>query len=447
MTTPHHDVVIIGGGFAGCAAAQRLTQLGIHPVLIEYKWHLGGRTTSYKLKDWPAPLDNGQHVILGCCESTRKFLEDVKAPDAIIWHDTLAIANGDGAVRQLRCWPLPAPFHLIPFLMKYPGIGAWDRAKIAWAVMRMGLERQDNGADVDWSAAAACYGQTEDIQEKFWDPFLVSALNSEPGRAAGRHVRHVVKDAFMSGRAGMQIGIPSTPLITLFNDRIKPQLESAGAVFRMAKRVLRFSLNAPNGFIVHLHDQSALTAKVMILATGPEAAKMILEESTGLEQTAKSIEPVLGGSPIISIHILYDRILTPLSFCQVHGKMIQWIFNKGVYDGQQHVQAVISAADEEANQSQMELVMAADAEIQAALGVKANVVRGVAFVEKNATFPPRPNLERPRIDSTNHPRLFLAGDYVETGWPATIESAVRSGFAAAEAVNLAYKTSENPTAT
>ena len=129
----------------------------------------------------------------------------------------------------------------------------------------------------------------------------------------------------------------------------------------------------------------------------------------------------------------HARILTELPFCQVFGRMIHWIFNKGVYAGQQHLQAVISAADSEAEQSKMELVISADAEVRDVLGVQADLLRGTAFIEKTATFTPRPGIDRPTVNSSNHPHIHLAGDYVDTGWPATIESAVRSGNDAGEA--------------
>lgn len=427
----HGDVAILGGGFAGCAAAWRLANAGLKPVLIEFKWHLGGRATSYNLKNWPAPLDNGQHVLLGCCRQTQRFLKEIAAEDAIDWQETIPVTNGSGGrIRNLRIWPLFAPFHVLPFLAGYPGLTMTDRARIVWGIFGLVKNAKDAGS---WGETARRLGQTEDIQKKFWDPFLVSALNADPAKSATSHVRHIVIDAFLRSRSGMRIGIPHAPLVTLFDDRVRPAVERAGAVFQMGKRVLRLSLN-PRGFVIHLHDQSALTAKKIIVATGPAAAKMILEESTGVEEMATPIAQFVAGSPIISIHLLYDRVLTHTPFCMVQGKMIQWIFNKGAHNGQQHLQAIISAADAEASQSQMELVISADAEVQSVLGAQANLVQGVAFVEKNATFFPKANLVRPGVRSSQHPDLFLAGDYVETGWPGTIESAVRSGFAAADAV-------------
>lgn len=427
MTT-QYEVVIIGGGFAGCAAAHRLAREGRKSMLIEFKWSLGGRATSYQLKNWPAPLDNGQHVLLGCCSRTRKFLEEIHAGDAVEWHESIPVA-GDGSIHDLRFWPLPAPFHLTPFLWGYPGLGITERLRIVSGIVRLAGAAKDRGS---WGETARRFGQTPRIQRKFWDPFLISALNSDPARSATAHVRQIVMDAFLGGRSGMSVGIPRIPLVKLFNERLRPEIEKAGAAFQMGKRVLRISLN-PRGFVIHLHDQSALTAKKIILATGPAAAKMILEESTGIEDAAKPIAALTGGSPIISIHLLYDRVLTSRPFCMVQDKMIQWIFNKGVHDGQQHLQAVVSAADDQSTQTQMELVISADTEIRAALGVDATLVHGVAFIEKNATFAPTPHLVRPNVRTAAHPDLFLAGDYVETGWPGTIESAVRSGESAAEA--------------
>ncbi len=426
------DVVIIGGGFAGCAAAMRLVREGIHPILIEFKLKLGGRATSYKIAGWPDTLDNGQHVLLGCCTETRKFLESVGASDALEWFSDLPISDGNGHIDVLRPWPVGAPLHLAPFLFRFPGLGMIQRAALAQGIVRLAFSA--NHDDLDWAQTARKFGQTEQIRRAFWDPFLVSALNYEPDRAAARHVRHIVQDAFWRGRGGMEIGVPRVPLLALFTDYVQHALERSSVVLKLGKRTLRLSLSPRGGFVVHLHDQSALNARKIVLATGPAIARMILEESTGVEETAEKITPVLGGSAIISIHLLYDRVMTNLPFCMVQNKMIQWIFNKGVHDGRQHLQAIISAADAASQQSQTELVVAGDVEVRQALGTDGQLVTGNAIIEKEATFPPRAGLVRPGVNASNHPDLFLAGDYVDGDWPGTIESAVRSGVAAAEAV-------------
>lgn len=430
MTQPvHPDVAIIGGGFAGCAAAHRLAARGVSCLVIEFKGFLGGRAMSYRLPNWPVPLDNGQHVLLGCCAAAMEFLRATGAGADINWHDRLFISNGNGAVESVKTWPLAAPFHLLPFLMNYPGIDLADKFRIAWGIGRMAMSRSGNAA---WPETARRIGQTDRIRKMFWDPFLISALNAPPEGMGDAFVRRVIIDAFLRSRGGVRIGVPNLPLAAIFSERVRPALERGGAVFQTGKRVLRLSIR-PDDFVIHIHDQSALTAKQIILATGPAAARAILEESTGLESMSGPIGEILGGSPIISIHLLYDRVLTDLSFCLVQNRTIQWIFNKGVIDGKQHLQAIISGADEWAGQSQMELVMIADEETRRALGAAGKLEHGVAFIEKNATFPPRPGIRRPKFNISPKPGLWLAGDYVDTGWPGTIESAVRSGFAAADA--------------
>lgn len=429
----NHDVIIIGGGFAGCSAALECARLGQKSVIIEFKAGLGGRATSYKVKEWPEFLDNGQHVVLGCCSETRNFFSAL-APESIAWHGDLPIFSGDGPIRILKTWPLPAPFHLIPFLSGYPGLGIADKLRLAAGIFRLAAG-STNGR---WIDTARAIGQTEPILRKFWEPILVSALNYNSDDSDTTHVRSIARNAFLGGRDGISIGIPRVPFSKIFNERIRPALEKAGTRFVMSKRVLRMSLHEHGGFIVHLHDQSAMTAKKVILATAPSAAKMIIEETTGIEGAAKPIESVLEGAPIISIHLLYDRPVTRLEFCQVQDRMIQWIFNKGTYNGQQHIQAVVSAADHYAAMTQTELVVAADMEVRAVLASEgsanaAQLIRGVSFVEKNATFAPRAGLVRPKMQPSPNPDLLLAGDYVDTGWPGTIESAVRSGKSAGAA--------------
>lgn len=420
------DVAIIGGGLAGCVAAWRLARMGFTTDLIEAKSHLGGRATSYALKDWPVPVDNGQHVILGCCSKLREFAGSIGVAGAIQWHDVLPVVDEDSVLHVLRPGTLPSPAHLFPILRDFPGLSRTERARIVGCILALGCGAGGNG---NWGAAARHLGQSERIQHLFWHPILVSVFNANPFQVGTTYVRHLVREAFLSDRESMKIGLFCMPLGELFSAHIHPALVEAGVRFHMSKRVRQIGREG-NTIAVHLHDQSVIADRNVVMAVPADHARNILEESTGFESAGAGLAALAGHSSIVSVHLRYDRPLTDLPFLLLQSRISHWIFNKGSDDEHQYLQAVISGVDE-GSMSKTEFVEAADADVRDALG-PAHLIQSAVIMEKGATFMPAANVPRPEA-RTAWPDLFMAGDHTDTGWPATLESAVRSGYAAAEA--------------
>ena len=444
-------MIVIGGGLAGLSSAVALAEAGCRVRLFEKRPHLGGRAASYVLPGGEH-VDNCQHVTLGCCVNLEDFYRRVGASQKIRYYDRLLFSGPDGRRGFLESSPLPAPLHMAPWFAVFPLLGWADKFAIARAMLAIA---QHGGPPPDAGSQAAgvtmlnwlrIHGQTDLAIRRFWEVVLVSALNEELGRMDARYGINVFWKAFLSNRAGYRVGIPSVPLGELY-DGCRVAIERRGGEVFLRSGIRR--LHTSGGRIVAAETERGdlETADDYIAALPYESLPALLPP--GVAQS----EPVFAGlrhlrvSPITSVHLWLDRPVMSEPFLALLDSTTQWVFNKTLLthdsdnddsDGAgQYLQLVISASRGLVPLSRQEIIRHCLGELGRVLPAirGATLLKGTVIKEVSATFSPVPGSDQWRPSQKSPlPGLFLAGDWTRTGWPATMEGAVRSGYLAAEAI-------------
>ena len=420
------SVIIAGGGLAGLAAATALGQAGFRVDLLEARAFLGGRATS-----WPENgevIDNCQHVLLRCCVNLLDFYRRLGVADRIAFHDTFHFIEPGGRVSVLRRGSLAAPLHFAGSFLRMPCLGAADKLGIARGLLAIRRERRRTGLDrigmLDWLLA---HRQTPRAIERFWRQVLVSAVNEDLDRMAACHGFQVFWLGFLAHPDAYEMGIPAVPLRELYCDAA---FERAGQIaLHMRSAAKRFEFADGRAQAV-LAGGERLTADYFICALPFERVSAVAPE---LEVPADLFEH----SPITGIHLWYDRPVTALPHATLLDRTLQWVFNKR--DGR-YLLAVVSASRDLVEASRSDVLAIAQAEMAEFFPAarEARLVKAQVVKEVRATFSAAPETEARRPPAaTRFPNLFLAGDWTRSGWPATMEGAVRSGYLAAEAVAAA----------
>ena len=427
---------MVGGGLAGIAAALECADAGAAVTLLEARPRLGGATFSIE-KDglW---LDNGQHVFLRCCTAYRRFIERIGAEDEVVLQPRLRIPvlTPGGRVAWLRRSRLPAPLHLAGSLLRFRPLALGDRLRLGPAVLALrrlrlddpGLDRQTFGS---WLAAR---GQSEGAVEALWDLITLPTVNLHARDASLALATKVFQTGLLERGDASDVGYARVPLQRLHGDDAERALQQAGVRLQTKARVTSIA-PAPAGLAV-TWSGGTLDADAVVLAV-PHEDVSDLAPSGALPA---GVEPArLGASPIVNLHVVYDRRVTEHAFAAGVGTPVQWVFDRtassGLADGQ-CLAVSLSGADDYISRSVEEL----RAEFLPALAAlfpdarSAEVRSFFVTREPRATFRgvPGSGAHRPG-PVTGVPGLFLAGAWTDTGWPATMEGAVRSGLAAARA--------------
>jgi squalene-associated FAD-dependent desaturase len=433
-------VAVAGGGLAGLAAACALSDAGFRVTLFEKRPFLGGRASSYEHPGTGEVIDNCQHVLFRCCTNLLAFYKRVGVTQDIRWYDTMTFIEPGGRQTVLRASPIPAPFHIAPSLLRFPFLTTGDKLALGRAMFALMLgEPKDNGRTFQqWLVQ---HSQTPGAIENFWKPVLISALSDDLDRVSISSAAQIVR-LYMKSPLARHMGVPTVPLTELYN-AAGDYIRARGGELRFRTSVETFTDNS-SGVAVSTGDQpQAFDYFVAALPFEP-LAKILpaTAESDALRAQISHFE----NSPITGIHLWFDRQISDLDHAVLLDRTIQWMFHKsrlqpirsseGSIAGS-YIELVVSSSKSLVEKSRAEIVELVLAEVREFFPAarEATLVKSTVVKEVNATYSPRPGIDAHRPQAaTAWPRVFLAGDWTATGWPATMEGAVRSGYLAAEAV-------------
>ena len=438
---------MIGGGLAGLSSGVALAEAGFRVRLLEKRPHLGGRAASYVLPGGEH-VDNCQHVTLGCCTNLDDFYRRVGATDKIRYFDRLLFATPDGRRGVMEAVALPPPLHMAPSFAMFPLLGWADKLAIARALLtiaRSGGRPADLANDsggVTMLAWLQQHRQTDRAIHRFWEVILVSALDEELDRIDARYGIDVFWKAFLSTRRGYRVGIPRVPLGDLY-DGCKQAITARGGEVLLRAGVRGFLV--ANGRVegVEREDGSVETEDYYLAAVPQDVLPVLLPPDVVEREPSFSNLSKLRTSPITGVHLWFDRKVMSEPFLTLLDSTTQWAFNKtqlygeSAESGGQYLQLVISASYSLTQRSRQEIIALCLDELREVLPAtrEATLVKGTVVKEMCATFSPAPRSDQWRpAQKSPLAGLFLAGDWTTTGWPSTMEGAVRSGYLAAEAI-------------
>lgn len=437
----------MGGGLAGLSCAVALAEEGFRVCLVEKRPHLGGRATSFTLPGGEE-IDNCQHVTLGCCTNLADFYRRAGAESKIRFYQRLFFLDSRGRRGVIEPADFPPPLHLAPSLALFPSLNFADKRAIARAMLRIAWNggRPPSVQDLSMQEWLERQQQTPAAIEQFWRTVLVSALNEELDRTDAFYGVDVFWKAFLANRRGFEVGIPTVPLADLY-DGCRVPIEQRGGEVRTRTGVASLRLAGEKVAAAALDSGGELHADYFVCAV-PHAAFLELMPVTLMER-----EPAFAGvrnldvSPITGVHFWFNRPVMREPFLTLLGRTTQWIFNKTMLSGGapagpgiaagQYLQLVISASYDLVPLSRQQIIRLCLRELHEALpeSCQARLEKATVIKEVSATFSPRPGCDRWRpSQGTALKNFFLAGDWTRTGWPATMEGAVRSGYLAAEAI-------------
>jgi squalene-associated FAD-dependent desaturase len=441
------SVIVVGGGLAGLSAACALADAGYQVRLLEKRRYLGGRASSYEHPGTGEVIDNCQHVLLGNCVNLINFYQRLDVSDAIRWFDRLTFVEPGGRRSILEPSFLPAPFHSMPAFLRAPAFSFADKLAIGRGMSAFiaGIPQDSNENFAHWLAR---HGQTIGAINRFWKPVLISALNEDPEHMSVHYAGQVIRKSLLLSPGAGRMGVPTIPLSDLYSRAIdyigsrggQVDLSAAPESFEWSEETQQWTVTA--------RDQS-VTGDAMVLALAFEGLSKLLPlmpQNSETEQLANNLGH-FGHSPITGIHLWFDREITDLEHAILLDATIQWLFHKSRLQPEKrrgapgsYVELVVSASKSMVEMQRQEIIDLALQELAEffPLVTQAKLVKAAVVKEVRATYSIRPQLDllRPAAQSP-WPRVFLAGDWVATGWPATMEGAVRSGYLAAEAVSRA----------
>ncbi len=435
----------MGAGVAGLAAACALAQDGSAVELFERRPYVGGRASSYLHPGVGEVIDNCQHIVLGCCTNLIDLLKRADASDRIRWSDAITFLEPGGRRTRLAPSPLPAPLHTTPSFLTAGALGIRDKLAIARAIavfLRGTRLEHDEENFADWMKHT---GQTERAIEHFWKPVLFSALNEDPERISLRYAAKVFREAFLYSAQAGHMGVPRVPLSELYG-YVASAIESAGGTIRLRSSVeaLRFD-SVTQRWKLKVSGEERSFDSVVLALSFEGLAKMLPILPAGDER--ERLRELLTGfdhSPLTGIHLWFDREITDLDHAVLLDTTMQWLYNTSrLQPERQHeragylIELVVSASKSLVSMERQAIIDLAARELAMFFPAvrEARLIKAAVVKEMRATYSIVPGLDRLRpAAETEWPGLYLAGDWTATGWPATMESAARSGYLAAEAI-------------
>ncbi len=446
-------VIIVGGGFGGLAAGVALSEQGHHVTLLEKRKHLGGRAYSFLDPKTNCLVDNGQHLFMGCYRETIAFLKQIGCLDRLAFQDRLHVdyLDATNGLTTFNCPNWPAPLHLLAGLWKTKGLRFADKLSALYMgrVLRATSETPETNATV--TAWLDQHRQSANLKTRFWNPIAIATLNESPDTASATMMAKVVQAAFGGSRADSRLGIARVGLSDLYTDAARRFIEARGGHVRTATQAEALVIESGKVVAVEVKGGEHLTADAFILAVPHTALLALLPDRQRRGEFAALSQ--LAYSPILSLNLWFDRPLIEHQFVGLLGTKIQWLFNKDLIAGNSmnqgfasqpssprphHLAIIISAAREFMNWRKEQLIELALKELGELLPASraAHLLHSLIVKEREATIAHTVASDALRPASrTSVTNLFLAGDWINTGLPATIESAVLSGRLAAQLVD------------
>ena len=444
---------MIGGGLAGLSCAAALADAGLQVRLFEKRPHLGGRATSYTLPDG-SEVDNCQHVTLGCCTNLADFYRRAGAESKIRFYDRLYFVDKQGRRSTMEASAfLPPPLHMATSFLFFGALSFADKRGIANALLAI-ARSGGSPPDIEGISMLAWLQrmkQTRGAIERFWRVVLVSALDEELDRTDARYGIEVFWKAFLGSRGGYRVGIPSVPLADLY-EGCRAAIERRGGEVKLRAGVREIRLCEGRFECAVMEDGSEVAADACIAAVPHDALQGIVPRE--LSEASGPLSGIcrIKTAPITGVHFWFDREVMKEPFLTLLDHTTQWIFNKSMLyrsesngsgrashstEGRetQYLQSVISASYDLVPRSRQDIIDLCRRELLEVLPAArdAQLVKATVIKEVHATFSPEPGVDRWRpAQDIGVKNFYLAGDWTRTGWPATMEGAVRSGYLAAE---------------
>jgi squalene-associated FAD-dependent desaturase len=435
------NIIVVGGGLAGLSAACALADAGYQVRLLEKRRYLGGRASSYEHPGTGEVIDNCQHVLLGNCVNLMHFYRRLDVSDAIRWFERLTFLEPGGRRSTLEPSFLPAPFHSTPAFLRAKAFSFSDKLAIGRGLSAFiaGIPSDSEENFAHWLTR---HGQTVNAIDRFWKPVLVSALNEDPEHMSVHYAGQVIRKSLLLSPGAGRMGVPTIPLSDLYSRAIA-YMQSRGGQVDLSAAPESFAYSDQTKQWTVTTRDNTFTADAVVLALAYEGLSKLLPAlpaNPASEALSKNLQR-FGHSPITGIHLWFDREITDLDHAILLDTTIQWMFHKSRLqrrkDSGSYVELVVSASKSLVEMQRQEIIDLAIKELALffPLVAQAKLIKAAVVKEVRATYSIRPKLDLLRPQAPGPwPGIFLAGDWTATGWPATMEGAVRSGYLAAEAV-------------
>lgn len=441
MTAPaERTIAVVGAGVAGLAAATALGRAGYRVELLDRRPYVGGRASSYLHPALQVVIDS-QHVLVGCCTNLIDLLERSGVGDQVRWYDELTFLEPGGRASTFRPSRLPAPLHYARSFLRAPMLSFRDKLGIArgMATLLRSIPADDREGLEMWLKRT---GQTERARRHFWEPIVVCTLNDGFANCSTRHAAHVFRELFLPNPASGRLGIPALPLSDLYGAAAR-LVERQGGAIRLRTSMERLDPSAGSQWRLAGPTLDCAADAVVLAVPFEQMQRVlpILPPAPAGAELAHNLSRFVHSS-YTTVHFWFDREITTLPHAALLDSDLQWIFNKSRIRGAPadagwYVELVIAASPLYLEMERAEILRRSLENLALYFPQvrQARVARSAVLKEARATFSVLPDLDRSRPSPVSPwPGIFLAGDWTATGWPSTMEGAVRSGYRAAEAV-------------
>lgn len=456
-STNRGKVAVVGGGLAGIAAASALVRHGVADVfLFEARQQLGGRAGSYLDQETQERIDNCQHVNMHCGTNFRQLCAHLDIADRFQTQKELHFVSPDGQVSPFREGWLPAPLHLSQAFLRLPYLTLNEKMRFAQGVRALARSSTEQLVGVSFKEWLLSHGQTEQLIRRVWEVVLVSALSETLDRIDAAYARKVFVDGFLANREGWRVDIPDLSLDELYATRGAGVLQSQGVTIRLNSRLKSISISEGHVSSLTFTEGESFEVDQLVLAIPQHQVSKVLAGIPQLDETLSKLDQI-ETAPISSVHLWLDRKICDLPHAVFVDRFSQWMFsrthNSSSSNYESHAghyyQIVISASrnlDEMSREQVINDVLKDLTDVWPE-AKDAKLLHSKIISERRAVFSVTPGIDALRpAQQSSLDNLQLAGDWTQTGWPATMEGAVRSGYLAAGNILKKYGVDDSPLA-